>query len=76
MVLININNNNNDSNLCQTTRPSDNQQQKKRTCRKEDFAVPGDHSVKLKEEKKAKYLDLIRKRKKNYGTWKWWWYQL
>ena len=34
---------------------------KKRTCKIVDFAVPADHSVKLKEnEKKDKYLDLAR----------------
>ena len=36
------------------------------------FAVPSDQSVKLKESKKRdKYLDLAKKLKKNYGTWKW-----
>ena len=44
-------------NLAQTNGP-DNNQQKKRTCRMVDFAVPADHRVKLKEsEKKDKYLD-------------------
>ena len=34
---------------------------KKRTCKIEDFAVPADHRIKLKEwEKKDKYLDLAR----------------
>ena len=37
-----------------------------------DFAVLADHRVKLKEnEKKDKYLDIDRKLKKNYETWKW-----
>ena len=36
-------------------------QQKKRTCKIVDFAVPADHRLKLKEsEKKDKYLDLAR----------------
>ena len=48
------------SNLSQTTRPSDSQQ-KKRTCKIVDFAVPADHRVKLKESKKKdKYQDLVR----------------
>ena len=51
-------------NLGQTTR-SKNNQQKKRTCRIVDFAVPADHRVKLKEsEKNDKYLDLARVLKK------------
>ena len=38
---------------------------KKRTCKIVDFAVPANHRIKLKEsEKKDKYLDLGRKRKK------------
>ena len=38
---------------------------KKRTCKIEDFAVPADHRVKLKEcEKKDKYFDLARELKK------------
>ena len=38
--------------------------QKKRTCKIVDFAVPADHRVKLKEnEKKDKYLDLARELK-------------
>ena len=45
----------------------------KRTCKIVDFA---DHRIKLKEcEKKDKYLDIARELK-NYGTWKWWLYQL
>ena len=49
-------------NLGQMTRPSNNQQQKKRIV---DFAVPADHCVKLKEsEKKDKYFDLAREREK------------
>ena len=40
-------------------------QQKKRTCRIVDFAVPADHWVKLKEsEKKEEYLHLARELKK------------
>ena len=38
---------------------------KKRTCKIVDFAVPADYRIKLKEcEKKDKYLDLARERKK------------
>ena len=38
---------------------------KKRTCKIADFAVPADHRLKLKEcEKKDKYLDLVRELKK------------
>ena len=45
----------------QTTRPSDSQQ-KKRTGRIVDFAVPAVHRIKLKEsEKRDKYQDLARK---------------
>ena len=33
---------------------------KKRTCRIVDFALPADHRVKLKENKKEKYLDFTR----------------
>ena len=48
---------------------------KKRTCRIGDFAVQADNRVKLKEsEKRDKYLDLAREQK-NYGIWKWRWYQ-
>ena len=44
---------------------SNNNQQKKRTCKIADFAVPAEHRIKLKEcEKKDKYLDLARKLKK------------
>ena len=51
-------------NLGQTTRPYNNQQEK-RTCKIVDFAVPTDHRIKLKEsEKKEKYLDLARESKK------------
>ena len=50
---------NGSSNLGQTTRPYYNWLKKKRTCRIEDFAVPADHRVKLKEsENKGGYLDL------------------
>ena len=49
----------------------------KRTGKIVDFAVPVDHRIKLKEsEKKDKYLNLARELKKNYGTWRWWLYQL
>ena len=52
-------------NLDQTTRPNNNNQQKKETCRIVDSAVSTDHRIKLKEsEKKDKYLDLARKLKK------------
>ena len=48
---------------------------KKRTCKIVDFAIPADYKVKLKEsEKKDKYLGLVRKLKKNYGTLKCWLY--
>ena len=39
-------------NLSQTTRPYNNQQQKKRICKIVDFPVPADHRVKLKESEK------------------------
>ena len=56
-------------NLGQTTRPYNNQQ-KNKTCKIVDFAVPADHKVKLIEsEKKDKYFDLARELK-NWGTWK------
>ena len=42
-------------NLGQTTRPSDRQQKKERTCWIVDFAVPTDHMVKLKESEKRDY---------------------
>ena len=52
------------SNLCQKTRPNNNQQ-KNRTCKIVDFPVPADHRIKLKEcDKKDKYLDLARELKK------------
>ena len=42
-----------------------NYQEKKRTCKIVDFAVPADHRIKLKEsEKRDKYLDLARELKK------------
>ena len=51
-------------NLGQKTRPYNNQQ-KKRTCKIVDFAIPADHRIKLKEcENKDKYLDLVRELKK------------
>ena len=47
-------------NLGQKTTPYNNKQ-KKRTWKIVDFAVPGDHRIKLKEsEKKDKYLDLAK----------------
>ena len=53
-----------------------NNKKKKRTCKIVDFAVPADHSIKLKErEMKDKYLDLTRELKKNYGIWRWRLYQ-
>ena len=51
-------------------KPSDSQQ-KMRTCRIVDFAIPADCRVKLKEtEKRDMYLDLAKEQKK-YATWKW-----
>ena len=51
-------------NLGQTTRPYNNQQKKKRTCKIVDFAFSAEHSVKLKEnEKKDKKLNLARELK-------------
>ena len=42
-----------------------NNQQKKRTCKYVDFAVPADHRIKLKEcEKKGRHFDLARELKK------------
>ena len=42
---------------------------KKGTCQIVDFAVPANHTVKLKEsKKKVKYLDLAREFKKICGT--------
>ena len=58
-------------NLDKTTSLSDCQIEKKRTYLIEDFAVPAEHRVKLKEnEKRDKYLDLARELN-NYGKWKW-----
>ena len=52
-------------NLDQKTRPYNNHQEKMRTCKIVDFAVPADHRIKPKEcEKKDKYLDLARDLKK------------
>ena len=46
------------------TRPYNNQQ-RNRTCKIVDIAVPADHRIKLKKcEKKDKYLDLARELKK------------
>ena len=51
-------------NFNQKTKPNNNQQ-KKRSCKTVDFAVPADLRIKLKEcEKKDKYLDLARELKK------------
>ena len=47
-----------------SARRPDHNQQKKRTCKIMDFAVPADHRIKLKESKKAKYFDLARELKK------------
>ena len=53
-------------NINQTTRPSDSQE-KKKTCRIVDIAVPEDHWVELKEsEKWDKFLDLAKEQK-----WRW-----
>ena len=53
-------------NLCQKSRPYNNQQQKKKKISKiVDFAVLADHRIKLKEfEKRDKYLDLAKELKK------------
>ena len=54
-------------NLSQTTRPRDHQQ-KERTCRIVDFAVPADYKLKLKEnEKRDKYQDFARELKKTWN---------
>ena len=58
----------------QTTRSFSNQQ-KKRTCRIVDLAVPADHSKIERKPKKNKYLDDARVLK-NSATWRWRWYQL
>ena len=51
-------------NLYQKTKPNNNQQ-KNRTCKIVDFAVPANHRIKLKEyERKDKYLDLAWELKK------------
>ena len=58
-------------NLSQTTKPYNNQQ-KQRTCKIVNFAVPADHRVNFKQcEKKDKYLDPARKSKKIVDIWKW-----
>ena len=55
---------NESANIGQKTRPYNNQQQNKRTCKIGDFAVPADRRIKLKErEKKDKYLNLSRELK-------------
>ena len=49
----------------QKTRPHNNQQKKKKICKIDDFAVPADYRINLKEsEKKDKYLDFARELKK------------
>ena len=49
---------------------------KRRTYRNVEFAVPANHGVELKESKREdKYLVLAWEMK-NYGTWKWLLYQL
>ena len=46
-------------NLGHMTRPYNNQQKKKKSCKIVDFSVPADHKEKLEQnEKKDKYLDL------------------
>ena len=66
---------NGSTNQGQTIKPSECTE-KKRTCRIVDFAIRADNRVKLKESNIwDKYLDLAREQK-NYGTWKWCWYQL
>ena len=52
---------NGSSNLVQRTRPYNNQQEKKRTCKIVDFALLADHRIKLNEhEKKELYLNLTK----------------
>ena len=52
-------------NLGQKTRPYNNQPKKERICKIADFAVLGDHRIKLKKcKKKDRYLDLSRELKK------------
>ena len=51
--------------IVQPPPPKKNRKEKRRNCRIVDFAVPTDHSVKLKEfEKRDKYLDHVRELKK------------
>ena len=53
-----------------------NNNNKERTWRIVELAIPAEYKVKLKEsEKRAKYQDLAWEMKK-YGTWKWREYQL
>ena len=61
-------------NLCQKTRPYNNQQRIFKTV---DFAVVADHRIKLKEcEKKDKYFDLAKELKKiKHGIGRWQLYQ-
>ena len=52
--------------LGKKTRPYNNEE-KKKTCKFVDFAVPADHRIKLEEsEKRDKYLDLARELKKSW----------
>ena len=57
------------------TRPYDSQQ-KKRTCQVGDFDAFADLWVKLKESKKRDKYQELTWELKNYGTWKWQWYEL
>ena len=51
--------------IIQKTRLYSHQQQRKRTCKIIDIAVPADHRIKLKEsEKKDMYLDFARELRK------------
>ena len=62
--------------LISARRTPNSNQQKKRTCKIVDFAVPADHRIKLKDrEKKGEYLDIARELK-NYGTCRWQLYKL
>ena len=57
-------------NLGQKTRLNNNQQKNSEIAKIDDFAIPADQRIKLKEyEKRDKYLDLARElKKKNGGT--------
>ena len=58
-----MHNTNGSPNLGHKTRPYSNQQ-KKRTYKIVNFAVPAEHRIKLKKMEKDKYLDLVRELKK------------